>query len=77
MTSDLSSIQLTKKTRDQLSALGHHRESYEDIILRLIESYNNKSETHIEVDNKVADKFIAKVSKEVGENLTPRKRAKK
>jgi hypothetical protein len=42
----LSSIQLTEETKEELGKLINHKgESYEDIILRLIEFYNEKSDT--------------------------------
>jgi predicted CopG family antitoxin len=38
-----TTIRVTFKTRDQLVALGHKNESYNEVILRLIEFYRAKA----------------------------------
>jgi hypothetical protein len=42
---EITTVKLSKKTRDRLAELGRKQETYEDIIERLIESYQG-------VDNK-------------------------
>ncbi|PWU79520.1 MAG: hypothetical protein DLM72_16660 [Candidatus Nitrosopolaris wilkensis] len=73
---ELTSIQLTKETREKLSSLGRHRESYEDIILRLIEVYDRvkpSSEIGVEEKEKMIKGFSSDVHKQT-EKMKSRKK---
>ena len=41
---DITTIKVTKRTREKLAELGKKNETYEDIIEKLIEFYTNRSQ---------------------------------
>jgi len=71
-TEGTTTIQIKITTKDILSKIGSHSETYDDIILRLINAYTSKQESNTNVE----DKFLGKVAKEVGENLSKGRRKK-
>lgn len=71
-TEGTTTIQIKITTKDILSKMGSHSETYDDIILRLINAYSDKQES----DTKAEDKLISKVAREVGENINKGKRKK-
>ncbi len=42
--SEITTVKVTRKTRNKLAELGKKNETYEEIIQRLIEFYNNSQE---------------------------------
>lgn len=43
---DITTVKLSKKTRDRLAELGRKNETYENIIVRLMEFYTNNSQAN-------------------------------
>jgi hypothetical protein len=71
-TEGTTTIQIKITTKDILSKMGSHSETYDDIILRLINAYSDKQESN----TKAEDRFLGKAAREVGENINKDKRRK-